>query len=51
MVSVMPRQSRVDLTGALYHIIACGIERRKLFDDDHKTDLLKTPWFDLGTTL
>ena len=30
----MPRQSRVDATGALHHIIVRGIERRKIFDDD-----------------
>ena len=34
MVSVMPRQSRIDITGALHHVIARGIERRKLFDDN-----------------
>jgi len=42
MASVMPRQSRIDLTGALYHIIARGIERRKLFDEDQdRYDFLK----------
>jgi putative transposase len=30
----MPRQSRIDTTGALHHVIARGIERRKIFDDD-----------------
>ena len=30
----MPRQSRIDTEGALHHIIARGIERRKIFDDD-----------------
>ena len=34
MVPVMSRQSRIDITGALHHIIARGIERRKLFDDN-----------------
>jgi REP element-mobilizing transposase RayT len=28
----MPRQSRIDAPGALHHIIARGIERRKLFE-------------------
>ena len=42
MVSVMPRQSRIDITGALHHIIARGIERRKLFDDNQdRYDFLK----------
>ena len=31
----MLRQSRIDTTGALHHVIARGIERRKIFDDDH----------------
>ncbi len=30
----MPRQSRIDTEGALHHIIARGIERRKIFNDD-----------------
>ncbi len=30
----MPRQSRIDSTGALHHIIVRGIERRKIFEDD-----------------
>ncbi|MCF8067990.1 MAG: transposase [Desulfobacterales bacterium] len=30
----MPRQSRVDASGALQHIIVRGIERRKIFNDD-----------------
>jgi REP element-mobilizing transposase RayT len=30
----MPRQSRIDTPGALHHIIARGIERRQIFDDD-----------------
>ena len=38
----MPRQSRVDTTGALHHIIARGIERRKIFEDDpDRYDFLK----------
>jgi hypothetical protein len=27
----MPRQARIDAPGALHHIIARGIERRKIF--------------------
>jgi REP-associated tyrosine transposase len=30
----MPRQSRIDAPGALHHIIARGIERKKIFKDD-----------------
>jgi putative transposase len=30
----MPRQSRIDTTRALHHIIVRGIERCKIFDDD-----------------
>ena len=30
----MPRQSRIDTTGALHHVIARGIERRRIFDDE-----------------
>jgi REP-associated tyrosine transposase len=30
----MPRQSRIDTPGALHHIIARGMERRKIFEDD-----------------
>lgn len=30
----MPRQSRIDRTGALHHVIVRGIERRKIFNDD-----------------
>jgi putative transposase len=30
----MPRQSRIDAAGALHHIIARGMERRRIFDDD-----------------
>ena len=42
MVLVMPRQSRINITGALHHIIARGIERRKLFDDNQdRHDFLK----------
>ena len=31
----MPRQARIDAPGALHHIIGRGIERRKIFRDDH----------------
>jgi len=30
----MPRGSRIDIDGSLHHVIARGIERRKIFDDD-----------------
>jgi REP element-mobilizing transposase RayT len=29
----MPRQSRIDAQGGLYHIIARGIERKRIFTD------------------
>ncbi|MCK5242358.1 hypothetical protein KAR34_07890 [bacterium] len=29
----MPRQSRIDIPGILYHVIVRGIERRKIFRD------------------
>ncbi len=31
----MPRKSRIDAAGALHHIIARGIDRSKIFQDDH----------------
>ena len=34
----MPRQARIDAPGALHHIIARGIERRLIFDDDADRD-------------
>ena len=34
----MPRKSRIDAPGALHHIIARGIERRPIFDDDEDRD-------------
>jgi len=34
----MPRQSRIDAPGALHHIIAGGIERKRLFADDVDRD-------------
>ena len=34
----MPRQARIDTPGALHHIIARGIERRKIFNDDEDRD-------------
>lgn len=38
----MPRQSRIDISGALHHIIARGIERRRIFDDDEdRHDFIK----------
>jgi REP element-mobilizing transposase RayT len=30
----MPRKARIDVPGALHHIIERGIERRKIFYDD-----------------
>jgi REP element-mobilizing transposase RayT len=34
----MPRQARLDVPGALHHIIVRGIERRKIFRDDSDRD-------------
>jgi REP element-mobilizing transposase RayT len=34
----MPRQSRIDAPGALHHVIARGINRRRIFDDDQDRD-------------
>ena len=34
----MPRQSRIDGSGALHHIICRGIERRDIFSDDRDRD-------------
>ena len=34
----MPRISRIDAPGALYHIIARGIERRAIFRNDRDRD-------------
>ncbi|MBW2109245.1 MAG: hypothetical protein JRI36_11365 [Deltaproteobacteria bacterium] len=31
----MPRRSRIDAPGALHHVIARGIARKKIFRDDH----------------
>ncbi|MBT8370044.1 MAG: transposase [Deltaproteobacteria bacterium] len=31
----MPRKARIDAPGALHHIIGRGIERRRIFRDDH----------------
>jgi len=30
----MPRKARIDAPGAFHHIIARGIEQRKIFEDD-----------------
>jgi len=30
----MPRKARIDAPGALHHIIARGIDRRSIFEDD-----------------
>ncbi len=34
----MPRKSRIDSPGALHHIIARGIERKVIFQDDRDRD-------------
>ena len=34
----MPRQARIDAPGALHHIIARGIERSSIFEDDADRD-------------
>jgi putative transposase len=34
----MPRKARIDAPGALHHIIARGIARKKVFDDDVDRD-------------
>lgn len=38
MVTVMPRQARIDAPGAFHHIICRGLERRKIFLDDIDRD-------------
>lgn len=35
----MPRKSRIDAPGALHHIIARGIERRSIFNDDNDREV------------
>ena len=40
----MPRRDRIDALGAFRHIIGCGIERRKIFNDDKdRYDLFSRP--------
>jgi len=34
----MPRKSQIDAPGALHHIIARGIERRQIFEDNADRD-------------
>ena len=34
----MPRRSRIDAPGALQHIIARGIDRKRIFSDDADRD-------------
>ena len=34
----MPRKSRIDAPGALHHIIARGIERKAVFQDERDRD-------------
>jgi putative transposase len=44
----MPRKTRIDAPGALHHIIARGIERKAIFQDDRdRGDFLER----LGTNL
>jgi len=35
MLAAMPRKARIDISGLLQHVIVRGIERRKIFLDDH----------------
>jgi len=30
----MPRQKRLEILGAIYNVIACGIERGEIFNDN-----------------
>ena len=34
----MPRKSRIDGPGALHHVVARGIERRRIFETDADRD-------------
>jgi hypothetical protein len=34
----MPRKARIDMAGALQHIIVRGIERKKIFQDNVKAN-------------
>jgi putative transposase len=34
----MPRKARIDMSGALHHLMIRGIERRKIFRDDQDRD-------------
>lgn len=46
----MPRQGRVDIPGALHHIICRGIERREIFTDDVDRDDFLSRLIELTTT-
>ena len=46
----MPRKARIDTLGALHHIIVRGIERRKIFYDDHDRDNFLEGTRELGMT-
>lgn len=35
----MPRQARLDIPGALHHIMVQGINKSDIFDDDQDTTL------------
>ena len=46
----MPRQGRIDIPGALHHIICRGIERREIFSDDVDRDDFLSRLIELTTT-
>jgi len=47
----MPRKARIDIPGCLYHVIARGIERRKIFlDNEDRADFLARLSFALDKT-
>ena len=40
--TIMPRHRRLEIPGAIYHVIARGIERREIYkDDDDRKEFLK----------
>jgi putative transposase len=47
----MPRKARIDARGAVHHIMARGIERRKIFrNDDDRNEFLERLEFILSET-
>jgi hypothetical protein len=47
----MPRKARIDAPGAVHHIMARGIERRKIFrNDDDRNEFLERLEFILSET-